>query len=112
MIPAFIIFIIASAVKPTQLCHFEYFASLLRSSSSYKQPMAGFGEVASGFGKAFDLSRSRSPQSDAGYGTSFDSNESRARRDIDIDGLSELLVRTSFRKWFQPISVERLKLVP
>jgi hypothetical protein len=38
---------------------------------------------------------SRSPQSDAGYGTSFDSNESRGqpmRRDIDIDGLSELLV--------------------
>ena len=44
--------------------------------------------------KALELSRSRSPQSDAGYGTSFGSNESRGkpRPDIDIDGLSELLV--------------------
>ena len=44
--------------------------------------------------KALELTHSRSPQSDAGYGTSFGSNESRAqpRRDIDIDGLSELLV--------------------
>lgn len=75
---------------------------LFRSPASFKQPMAGFGgcvgDAPTGFGKAFDLSRSRSPQSDAGYGTSFDSNESRAqsaRRDIDIDGLSELLVMIS-----------------
>ena len=43
-----------------------------------------------------EVTRSRSPQSDGGYGTSFDSNESRGqvmRRDIDIDGLSELLVQ-------------------
>jgi hypothetical protein len=53
------------------------------------------GDVTSGFSKTLELTRSRSPQSDAGYGTSFDSNETRAqssRRDIDIDGLSELLV--------------------
>ena len=42
-----------------------------------------------------ELSRSRSPQSDAGYGTSLDSIESRgqrSKREIDMDGLSELLV--------------------
>ena len=65
------------------LCVFAIFRS---PKTFLSQPaVGGVGEV----------TRSRSPQSDGGYGTSFDSNESRGqamRRDIDIDGLSELLV--------------------
>ena len=93
-----LIFLFALACSVKLLPRLYLILLLSRSPSTYKQPLVGFGDVPSGFGKAFDLSRSRSPQSDAGYGTSFDSNEPRAqtgRRDIDIDGLSELLVSIS-----------------
>ena len=77
---------------------------LFRPSST--QPPVGYSGDSSSMNKVHDpatrsdssrleLSRSRSPQSDAGYGTSLDSIESRgqrSRREIDMDGLSELLV--------------------
>jgi len=64
--------------------------------NSFTPPLGGF-SLAPGEGGHITKpaeSIGLSPQSDIGYGTSFESNESRGqslRRDIDIEGLSELL---------------------
>lgn len=79
----------------------EVFPLPIRSPSTFTPQSTnltnlGFtsGDVGTLASKPVELTRNLSPQSDVGYGTSFDSTESRGqtmRRDIDIDGLSELL---------------------